>query len=48
MAQPSELWNAVRTELKKVNADVEHVDNHMYHVTFKEDIDYTVFVLRWS
>ena len=48
IAQPNQLWDAVRTELKKINAEVEHIEHHMYQVTFKEDSDYTVFVLRWS
>jgi hypothetical protein len=47
IAPPNKLQAAVATELQKVGADVEFV-GYKYQVTFKEDSDYTVFVLRWS
>jgi hypothetical protein len=48
IAQPNQLQTAVRDELKKVGADVKYITGYKYQVTFREDSDYTIFVLRWS
>lgn len=49
IAEPNQLKEAVYNELKKVGADVECTNgDHKYKVTFDEDNNYIIFVLKWS
>jgi histidinol dehydrogenase len=48
IAPPNKLQEVLTNELAQLSATVEYVEHYKYKVTFNNDADYTVFVLRWS
>lgn len=49
IAPPGSLWELLTEELKQHNATITEKDNgYRFIVTFHNDADYTMFVLRWS
>jgi hypothetical protein len=48
VADPSKLQRVLAEELSTVGAKIDVVEHYGYTVTFNNDADYTVFVLRNS